>query len=334
MRPPVRARHAMLLAADSIIDVAARSLTPLTPRRLHPGRRACDVLGRIPCARGLASPTLAVATLAARWRSALLLAYLHRIRTADLRHFLATRVQFDDDSVIERVLAGPRPLIIATPHCGANLLACLALVRRFQHRRHFAVLYRHAPHNAGLAKMFELAGAQASLLSGIGGVVRAMEVLQQGGCLVTMPDVFDEVVDTIAVPFCGRWLRVAGGLPLLAHRCAALILPALVATERGPRIRAHAGRIIDVCDCPSGDVRQDIFALICRLFAEVERLLRSSPQHWLYWDRLARVSTPLDPSGFVDAPTIVMTLARRCRANPGLLQRVPELVPLIAESGL
>jgi len=326
----VRARHAILRLLDAGLDPAARLVTPIAPVRAHPGHRACRARADAHAAHAQGVPDLAAAVLAARWRCALLLAHVGRLAPTELRHFLASRVEFAGDLAVERAVASERPLILATPHTGASLIACLAVVRRFQHRREFGVLYRHAPRSASISSIFCRAGARATFLSGVGGVIRGIEILQRGGCVATMPDVFDDVVDTIAVPFCGRWLRVAAGLSFLAHRSQALILPAYVTTERGPRVRAYSGAPIEPREFASGDVRQEIFVLTCRLFAQIERQLRDAPEHWLYWERLPRVSTPLESAPVTDASAVAAALAQRCRANPGLLRRVPELAALIA----
>jgi lauroyl/myristoyl acyltransferase len=328
--PLVHARRALLRITDRCIDAATELLTPLSPARLHPGLRTLRALASIPAACAPQARGLAPAILAARWRSALLLAHIARLPPPELRHFLARRVRFVGDTPLAPILAARRPLIVATPHCGANLIACLAVIRRYECLRPFGVLYRKAPGTATVANIFERAGARAELLSGIGGVVRALELLQRGGCIATMPDVFDDVVDTIAVPFFGRWLRVAAGLPFLAHRSQALILPAYVTAERGAEVCAQAGTLIDAREFASGDVRQDIFALTHQLFAGIERQVRGAPQHWLYWERLPRVSTPLEAAPLADAQSVAAALARHCRANPGLLRRVPELALLVA----
>jgi lauroyl/myristoyl acyltransferase len=315
--------------ADAAVDSIAKLISPLAPRRVHPGRRACLALEDISFSRTTADARLAAAILAARWRSALLLTQARQLSAAKLQRFLDSQVRFEGDTAFARTLATPRPVILATPHSGASLIACLAAVRRFRRERHFGVLYQHTARNAGIPAMFQRAGAKATLLSGVGGVVRALEILQHGGCIATMPDVFDEIIETLAVPFFGRWLRVAAGPALLAQRSGGLILPGYVITERGPAVCARVNEPIDSRDFDSGDARQDIFALTCRMFAELERRLLQAPEHWLYWDKLPRVSTPLECAAGVELSDLAGALARRCRAFPGLLHRVPELAPLL-----
>ena len=156
-------------------------------------------------------------------------------------------------------------------------------------------------------------------------MVRALEVLKRGGCVATMPDVFDDVSDTMVVPFFGRWLRVAGGAAYLAQRSRALIIPGYVTTRRGLLVRLEAAAPIDAAAAASGDERQDAFALTCRMFAEFERRIARAPEHWLYWDRLPRLSTPMELPRRTGSPDYATALANRCRAMPGLLRRVPEL---------
>ena len=75
--------------------------------------------------------------------------------------------------------------------------------------------------------------------------------------------------------------------------------------------------------------RQNVFTLTCRLFAEFESGLKRAPEHWLYWDRLPRVSTPLGTPPTTQAASVMVDIATRCRAFPGLLRRVPELRPCV-----
>jgi lauroyl/myristoyl acyltransferase len=314
---------------EAIVEAAALLVSPWAPARIHPGRRACNALAAIPASRVWANERLARSILVAQWRSAWLLKYVRRLNQPDLIAFLDAQVRFEGECRLQSALDAPTPLILATPHSGLSVLGCLAIARRMHGRRRFAVLYQDEARNAGIPALFERAGVTATLLSGVGGVVRALEILRRGGCVATMPDVFNDVADTLAVPFLGRWLRVAAGTAFLARRSGALIVPGYV--KAGPEFTVHAevAQPIDSANCTSDDERQDIFALSCRLFAEFERCLERAPEHWLYWDLLPRVSTPLELPRGACSVDIAIALTSRCRAIPGLLRRVPELAPLI-----
>jgi lauroyl/myristoyl acyltransferase len=315
--------------ADSVIDPLAVLLSPLLPRFRHPGKRALMALGQMPACGIALNKDLARSMLAARWREALLLARARALTARRLPSFIDSTVHIRGAQVLEDCLATRRPLVFATPHFGACVLGCLALARSLQGQRRLALLYQRDPRNAGLRSLFLRADASAALLSGTAGIVRALQILGEGGAVATMPDVFDDIADTVAIPLFGRWLRVASGTAYLAARSQALIVPGYVRSERGPGVGVELARPIDARDCASGDVRQTIFALMRRLFAEFESGLRHAPEHWLYWERLPRVSTPLGIPVTAEAFDVTVDIAMRCRAFPGLLRRVPELRHLV-----
>ncbi len=268
------------------------------------------------------------ARVASRLRSALLLRRLHRLNRQELDRFLELRVYFRGGTLFAAACATRRPLILATPHTETSVIACLVAARRLGPGRRFAILYQHEARNAGLGALIRSSGVQAELLSGFGGVVRALEILKQGGCIATMPDVYQALDDTFAVPFFGRWLRVAGGIPFLAHRSRAMIVPGYIRPVPGPRIQVDIGAILDAEAPASMDERQAVFLQTCRLFEQFERLIRRAPEHWVYLDRLTRLSTPMEVARTASAGDFVAAAADRCRQNPGLVRRAPELARL------
>jgi lauroyl/myristoyl acyltransferase len=324
-------RFSVAALADPFIDTMAALASPCIPALLHPGRRACRSLAGIPAARAWAKKELARSTLASRWRSALLLRQVRHLSVRKLGTFLDSHVQIYGVQRFVQACETRRPLILATPHTEASVLACLVAARRLAAARRFAILYQQTARSAGLAALVSQLGLEVTLLSGFGGIVRALELLKSGGCVATMPDAFLDVADTLAVPFLGRWLRVAGGVTYLAHRAGALILPSYARTERGPVVRIEVGAPIDARSHASADERQSAFTLTSRLFAELERRIARAPEHWLYLDRLARLSTPMELPRNAASTELVAAVATRCRSSPGLLRRVPALAQLIEQ---
>ena len=314
--------------ADRHVDSGAGFISHLLPRALHPGRRAQRELAAITSTQGWASDRLARAVLASRWRSALLLGLVRRLDGATLRAFIDSRVQLRNEHALTQACSSRHPLILATPHTEVSVLACLAVARRLAQERPFAILYQSEMRNGGIGKLVESMGVPALLLRGFAGAVRALEVLRGGGCVATMPDAFHDVADTIAVPFLGRWLRVAAGVSFLAQRSRALLLPGFARPVRGLLVRVDVGHPIDARD-PDADERQAAFAVTCRLFAELERLIARAPEHWVYLERLRRLSTPMELARSPGSRDLAAALAVRCRNNPALLRRVPELAALI-----
>lgn len=300
---------------DRAIEPAAVLLSPFARR----SQRSAAGLDPGPCAR---------ARFASRLRSAMLLRRLRRSNRRKLDAFLELRVYFRGGAPFAAACASRRPLILATPHTEASVVACLAATRRLGADRRFAILYHQEARNAGLATLLRSFGVPAELLSGFGGVVRALEILKQGGCIATMPDVYQALDDTFAVPFFGRWLRVAGGIPFLAHRSRALLVPGYARPVPGPRVQVDIGAIVDAEAAAGLDERQAVFLRTCELFEQFERLIRRAPEHWVYLDRLMRLSTPMEVARTASAGDLVAAVADRCRRNPGLVRRAPELARL------
>jgi lauroyl/myristoyl acyltransferase len=326
MKPALAQRYAL---ADQCVDASASLASRLLPAALHPGRRARRELAVIASTQGWASDGLVRAVLASRWRSALLLRLVRQLDGAYLRAFVDSRVQFRNENSLTQARASGRPLVLATPHTQVSVLACLAAARRLAQDRPFAILYQSELRDGGIRALVESSGVPAILLHGFAGAVRALEILRRGGCVATMPDAFHDVADTIAVPFLGRWLRVAAGVAFLAQRSDALLLPGFARPIRGLLVRVDVGHPIDAKDPGANDERQAAFAVTCRLFAELERLIARAPEHWVYLERLRRLSTPLELARSPGSRDLAVALAARCRSNPALLRRVPELATLI-----
>jgi len=265
------------------------------------------------------------ALLASRWRSAALLRHLRGLTRRDLHSFLESRVRLRGAKLFAAACETRRPLILASPHTETSVVACLVAARSFAPVRRFAILYQAEARNAGLDPLIRTLGVRAQLLSGFGGVVRALEILQQGGCIATMPDVYQALDDTLAVPFFGRWLRVAAGIPFLAHRSRALIVPGYARPVRGPHIRVDIGTALAIEESTVVNERQCIFLLTCRLFEQFERLIRRAPEHWIYLDRLPRLSTRMELERGASAADFLAAVVNRCRLNPALVRRAPEL---------
>lgn len=317
------------LLADRCVEACAGFISPLLPGVLHPGRRAQRELATIASTRGWASDGVVRAILASRWRSALLLHLVRQLDGTYLRAFIDTRVQFRNAHAFTEASTSGRPLILATPHTQVSVLACLAAARKLAKERPFAILYGRESHNGGIGKLVESIGVPATLLHGFAGAVRAIEVLRRGGCVATMPDAFHDVADTVAVPFLGRWLRVAAGIAFLAQRSGAVVLPGYARPVRGLIVRVDVGEPIDATNAGAEEERQVAFAVTCQLFAQVERLIARAPEHWVYLERLRRLSTPMELARSPGSRDLAAALAVRCRDNPALLRRVPELAALI-----
>lgn len=318
-------------AAYAAAGPLAFLLSPLLPLSSHPGRRARRTLADLP---GLGFPIdarFARAVLRSRWRSALLLEFLCRVPDAQLHAFLDSHVHVEGEIPLAAPSGARRPVILVTPHYGACVVGCLCAARRLRDQRRLSVYYEQNSRNSGISELFHRVGVRsAAQLSGLSGAAHALEALEQGGCLAMMPDVYLDVADTVAVPFFGRWLRAAGGAAFLALRSGAWLVPAYAVPDSRMGITLRCSPAIDPASAASGDGAQKLFSLTCRLFADIERVLRRAPEHWLQWERLPLISTPLDLPRSADISDLLRALEKRCRAFPALLRHIPELAAALS----
>jgi lauroyl/myristoyl acyltransferase len=303
--------------------------TPLMHERLHAGKRACRSLQDLRDAPS--GPYFARAMQLSRWRSTLLLRYLLHLSRPQLRAFFEDKVEYEGAAFARYALAGARPVILAAPHFGAAPVGLLAAIHRTGGHKPLSLYYdtqRAAP--ARLLKLFERGGMDATtLLGGFPGTLAAIRALTRNECLVMMPDAFDDITQTLVVPFFGRMLRVAAGTAFFALRTGAWVVPVFTAPMKQLGLRVTIGRPIDPHRFGTLNQPQAIFMLNRALFASFEREIRRSPEHWHHWERFPRISTAIEPPGRLEDDAPLRLLRDKCDAAPHLLQDLPELELLI-----
>jgi lauroyl/myristoyl acyltransferase len=303
-------------------------LSSLLPEWMHPGKRACHALQDVRDAPS--GPYFARAVLESRWRSRLLLRYALGLSRGELQRFFDSRAVFEGAAFAAPLLDGSRPVILAAPHYGAAPVGYVAAVNRVGARKPINLFYDPARTSPKIKLFFERGGLDTNtLLGGFTGVVAAMRALERKEWLVMMPDAFDDIAHTLAVPFFGRMLRAAAGTAFFALRSDAWVVPVFAAPRARLGVRVTLGRPIDSRRFVAFDEPQSIFMLTRALFTCFERELRRAPEHWHNWELFPRVSTAVTPPGRLedDAP---MRLQRdKCTAAPHLLQELPELDLLV-----
>ncbi len=316
----------LVRAAYAIASPGALAFAPFLPSKLNSGKRAAQ--GRReslfePEQRG---STFVGRVLASRWRSKLLTRAVCGLDPDSLAKFITQRVSIDSVAPLEDVIGSNRPLVICAPHYGACLVGLLAAINLFRGHKEVFLFYDRERQDSRLRQLFLRAGmSESMLLGGFAGIVTALRALDRGQALIMLPDVFDDVSNTIVVPFFGRLLRVAPGTAALALRSRALIVPVFPAPDVRFGVRLAVGQPIDSATFAERDRRQAIFALSCWIFREIEQRLRRTPEHWHYWDMLPRVSTCLARPLYRDAGSVQSALESKCQTSPRLMQLVPEL---------
>jgi lauroyl/myristoyl acyltransferase len=202
----------------------------------------------------------------------------------------------------------------------------VAAVQRIGSKKSINLFYDSSRSTPRLDRLFELSGLDTNtLLGSFTGVVAAMRALERNEWLVMMPDAFDDITHTIAVPFFGRMLRVAAGTAFFALRSDAWVVPVFAAPTRRLGVRVTLGRPIDSRRFFAFDEPQSIFMLTRALFACFEREMRRAPEHWHSWERFPHVSRAVTPPGRLEDDAPMRLLRDKCVAQPHLLHDLPEL---------
>jgi lauroyl/myristoyl acyltransferase len=319
---------ALTARAFAAVDLLVACAGPLLQERWHPGLRACRELRELRDAPS--GPYFARAVLASRWRTALLQRYTLQLSRPLMRLFLEERVSYEGAAYAQHVFNGTRPVILAAPHYGAAPVGFLAAVHRMRGRTTLNLFYDTERPTPRLTLLFDRGGVDANtLLGGFPGVLAALQALTRNECLVMMPDAFDDLDHTLAVPFFGRMLRVPPGIAFFALRTGAWVVPVFAAPTRQLGLRVTIGRPLDPLRFAGIDESQAIFMLMRALFASFEREIRRAPEHWHNWEVFPRVSTPVEPPGRLEDDSPLRLLKDLCEASPHLLQDVPELALLV-----
>jgi len=315
-------------AAYKLSGSVSFHISSLLPEAVHAGKRVGRALQDLRDAPS--GPYFMRAVLESRWRSRLILSHVLSLSPAQLRRFFEDRVMFEGAVLAAPMLDGTRPVILAAPHYGPAPVGYVAAVHRVGAHRPINLFYDTSQTPPRLNRLFERSGVDTNMLLGsFTGVVAAMRALERNEWLVMMPDAFEDITHTIAVPFFGRMLRVAAGTAFFALRTDALVVPVFSTPAHRLGVRVALGRPIDSRRFFAFDEPQSIFMLTRALFASFERELRRTPEHWHNWELFPRVSRAVTPPGRLEDDAPLRLLRDKCTEQPELLRDLPELELLV-----
>ncbi len=122
----------------------------------------------------------------------------------------------------------------------------------------------------------------------------AMKVLREGGILGILADVNAHPKEGVFVPFFGLPACTSSGVALLAMRTNAAIIPMCGAwdEEKQHYVGIH-GRIIYPSN--TGDRHRDVTETTAQFTAEVEKLIRTYPDQWLWIHKRWKSRPPDEP---------------------------------------
>jgi lauroyl/myristoyl acyltransferase len=264
--------------------------------------------------------------LASQFRCEILRRFAETASLRDLDAFCERKVVYETGFDFARLRQLGRPLILATPHYGAYVMACMVALGDFGDRP-VNIFYEDParnPANAQFEAIFRRRPNAKVLLNGRRGVIAAIKALRNNECLTMMPDVYLDVDDTIAVPFFGRLMRAMTGTAFFALHADALVAPVYVLPDDRFGIRIRISEPLDPRACRAGDEAQKLFRITRDLFADMERTFRRAPEHWVYWRSFGSLSSESRRA----APDAGLRgeLQQRLRVVPFLARRVPALV--------
>lgn len=320
----MRISHAALYGAIPLIGRLGRTL----PASMHPGVRAVRVLDALRIDFGLPPKILSGRIFASAWRSHLLMQHCASLPVPDLEEFLDQNFDEHGSTSMEQIATTPGGIILATPHYGAFITACLFAIRRLHGRKRFNVIFNDpavTPSNAVYEPLFRRLGCDVTVFyPDRRGTLSALKALRRGECLAILPDVYLSNDATIAVPFFGRLLRVMAGTAFFATRSGAPI-QLLYGT---PKPRMAVEIFFDEPLITNGledpDEKQALFNITAALVRRMEAQFRRAPEHWNYWESLDERSTALGVFSTCDELRAIAD--ERIRSMPTLVRDVPEFL--------
>ena len=122
----------------------------------------------------------------------------------------------------------------------------------------------------------------------------AMKILREGGILGILADVNAHPKEGVFVPFFGLPACTSSGVALLAMRTNAAIIPMCGAwdEEKQHYVGIH-GRIVYPSN--TGDRHRDVTETTAQFTAEVEKLIRTYPDQWLWIHKRWKSRPPGEP---------------------------------------
>lgn len=298
------------------------------PASMHPGVRATRALADLGIDMGVDSDTLSHRIFASYWRSHLLLRHSFETPLPKIEEYLDCNVQESGAVDMDHIAAMHGGVILATPHYGAFITACLFAIRKLHGRKRFNVIFNDpaiTPSNKVYEPLFRRLGCDVTVLyPDRRGTLSALKALKRGECLAILPDVYLANDATIAVPFFGRLLRVMAGTAFFASRTGAPIFPVYGIPGSGMKIDLLFDQPLVIEGLVDSDDKQTLFNITAALAERMERQLRAAPEHWHYWETLGERSTAL---GVFRSREELLALAdRRIRSTPSLARDLPGLL--------
>jgi KDO2-lipid IV(A) lauroyltransferase len=320
-------RH-LVRTSPSLVKFGARQTGAFLFRRGTARRR--DLLLNLEAAfPGEDVEAIAKKVVRARYEMMIEQLELDYVPPAELRAFVEQRISWRGLEHFDAALDGPEAVILYTPHYGHFAIACLSLVLRAVPKKTVGMFFNPPeknPYAPRMRRLIENLGLPAqALYNDRGGLLKAFRILQKGGVIGLMPDVYDYEAGTIFVPFFGRFTHAMPGSAFLAQKYNARLLPLYCH-------RVARGRYEIAFDAPlplatGGDLEGNVWQTTAAIHANMEAHLRAAPEEWMYWDAFLRriypgVTVPRDRAEW---DLTLAALSRRFWRGSGLAEIVGDL---------
>lgn len=183
----------------------------------------------------------------------------------------------------------------------------------------------NVPHNGRFDILFEQFATTLNVLHNQpNDLIKAGRALRNRQCISIMFDVVQTPTECMYVPFFDRLYPAMGGSAYLSLLSKAPIIPVYTVPLSSRRLRIQFGEELRPEDFNGAQREQNIFAMTCALFKDLERQLTVAPWHWLYWNNVHGSSRHIEDA-LRDIPSLRAELSQRVMASPQLLRMAPKL---------
>jgi len=203
----------------------------------------------------------------------------------DSRQELRLRVEVDDFTLVERLLARGRGLLCVTAHLGSWELFGASMAQWVP--LHAVVRPLRGGFNAQLVEARQRSGL--GLIPPRGALLGTVAALRRNEVVAMLIDQAIGGKHSLFVPFFGRPAATTPALSMAALRTGAPTVVAAALREDG-RLRLHVEGPFEAED--TGNRERDLLAHTEKVTAALERLIRAHPEQWLWLHRRWKLVPP------------------------------------------
>lgn len=277
------------------------------------------------------NPHYEALTYAHRSRSRVLQERAFKVTPQTLSQYIAQDLIIDKAEA-NRWLHSERGAIFASPHYGPFLAAAVFMAAEGSSERPAHVFYdpsNAVPENQRFDTFFQRFSDTLNVLHNQpADLIKAGRALKKKQCISIMFDVVQRPADCMFLPFFDRLYPAMGGAAYLALLTGTPVIPTYTLPAEDRKVQIIFGTPLLPEDFQGEDREQNVFAMTCALFQDLEDQLRQAPWHWIYWGNVSKTS-PYDDAMVHDQASLTDEIRRRLHASPQLVKAAPALGSLL-----